>query len=62
MREIRPSGSEGGVAQTNAPSLPLSLNSARRRAVARRFSPRRWADNHLEHGAIPAFVIAQCSG
>ena len=24
MREIRQSGSEGGVAQTNAPSLPLS--------------------------------------
>ena len=24
MREIRPSGSEGGVEQTNAPSLPLS--------------------------------------
>jgi len=23
MREIRPSGSEGGVAQTNALSLPL---------------------------------------
>jgi len=25
MREIRTSGSEGGVAQTNAPFLPLSL-------------------------------------
>ena len=24
MREIRPSGSEGGAAQTNEPSLPLS--------------------------------------
>ena len=24
MREIRPSGSEGGVEQANAPSLPLS--------------------------------------
>ena len=24
MREIRPSGSEGGAAQTNAPFLPLS--------------------------------------
>jgi hypothetical protein len=24
MREIRPSGLEGGAAQTNAPSLPLS--------------------------------------
>ena len=24
MREIRPSGSEGGAAQTNAPPLPLS--------------------------------------
>ena len=24
MREIRPSGSEGGVGQSNAPSLPLS--------------------------------------
>jgi hypothetical protein len=24
MREIRPSGSEGGAAQSNAPSLPLS--------------------------------------
>jgi len=25
MREIRPSGSEGGVGQSNAPSLPLSV-------------------------------------
>jgi hypothetical protein len=25
MREIRPSGSEGGAAQTNEPSLPLFL-------------------------------------
>ena len=25
MREIRTSGSEGGVAQTNAPFLPLSI-------------------------------------
>jgi hypothetical protein len=25
MREIRPSGSEGGATQTNAPLLPLSL-------------------------------------
>ena len=25
MREIRLSGSEGGVAQANAPSLPLSV-------------------------------------
>jgi hypothetical protein len=25
MREIRTSGSEGGVAQPNAPSLPLSV-------------------------------------
>jgi len=25
MREIRPSGSEGGAAQINAPSLPLSV-------------------------------------
>ena len=27
MREIRPSGSEGGAAQINAPSLPLSQNA-----------------------------------
>jgi hypothetical protein len=26
MREIRPSGLEGGAAQTNAPSLPLSTH------------------------------------
>jgi len=26
MREIRQSGSEGGGAQTNAPSLPLSIS------------------------------------
>ena len=30
MREIRPSGSEGGAAQINAPSLPLSMESGRR--------------------------------
>jgi hypothetical protein len=29
MRENRPSGSEGGVAQSNAPSLPLSRNCRR---------------------------------
>ena len=28
MREIRPSGSEGGAAQINAPSLPLSVARA----------------------------------
>ena len=31
MREIRQSGSEGGVAQTNAPSLPLSSGHRRKR-------------------------------
>ncbi len=29
MREIRPSGSEGGVEQINAPSLPLSEGGSR---------------------------------
>ncbi len=29
MREIRPSGSEGGAAQTNAPFLPLSVTCHR---------------------------------
>ena len=28
MREIRPSGSEGGAAQPNEPSLPLSFRRA----------------------------------
>ena len=28
MREIRPFGSEGGVAQINAPSLPLSCEDS----------------------------------
>jgi len=27
MRETRPSGSEGGEAETNRPSLPLSQNA-----------------------------------
>jgi hypothetical protein len=34
MREIRPSGSEGGEVQTNGPSLPLSGMLAR---FAKRF-------------------------
>jgi len=33
MREIRPSGSEGGAAQINAPSLPLSLPTRHGRAA-----------------------------
>ncbi len=35
MREIRPSGSEGGEAQTNGPSLPLSPRSSRRAGTQR---------------------------
>ena len=33
MREIRTSGSEGGVAQPNAPSLPLSWCRSRGRSA-----------------------------
>jgi hypothetical protein len=45
MREIRPSGSEGGVGQSNAPSLPLSKNpntKKRRRRQSRHCSRVRW--------------------
>ena len=35
MREIRPSGSEGGAAQINAPSLPLSACRETRQLRAR---------------------------
>jgi hypothetical protein len=37
MREIRPSGSEGGAAQSNALSLPLSWDKARAKSRRRNF-------------------------
>ena len=45
MREIRPSGSEGGVGQSNAPSLPLSVDpdpKPLRRRQSRHCSRVRW--------------------
>ena len=39
MRETRPSGSEGGAAQANAPSLPLSNPSKWKLNVGRAILP-----------------------
>jgi hypothetical protein len=43
MREIRTSGSEGGVAQANAPSLPLSRSLSGMRMLTEQY----WAGRPL---------------
>jgi len=47
MREIRTSGSEGGVAQTNAPFLPLSQRVGRP-VVGAGFTPARMGWRKLQ--------------
>jgi len=57
MREIRTSGSEGGVAQTNAPFLPLSQRVGRP-VVGAGFTPARmgWRKLQIAQSRFPLKV------
>ena len=56
MREIRTSGSEGGVAQTNAPFLPLSQRAGRP-VVGAGFTPARmgWRKLQIAQSRVVVF-------